>query len=362
MPDGRYSGADDKQKQAADVMEAALAKENLQLRHVIGPGTKHAYHPDAKLTVEQALASIAQSGARDRFPLSLHFTTQTLKYNQSGWVVIEGIGSHWETATVDGEYNQTEMTVKTENVTDMRLEFPAGWCAFALDAAPNLVVDDEELTAPKPFTDKSWSCSLYRDNERWHVGTRPAAGLRKQHNLQGPIDDAFMDSFILVRPTGNARHPDVEKWVQAEMARAIEQWRSHFRGEARVKDDKDITDKDIAGANLVLWGDPQSNQLLGKIADKLPIGWSERELSAGKKFFPADHHALIMIYPNPLNPKRYVVLNSGFTFREYDYLNNARQVPKLPDWAVIDLTTPPTARYPGKVTAADFFDEAWKLK
>ena len=48
----------------------------------------------------------------------------------------------------------------------------------------------------------------------------------------------------------------------------------------------------------------------------------------------------VLIYPNPLNPKKYVVLNSGFTFREYDYLNNARQVPKLPDWAVIDVTTP----------------------
>ena len=48
----------------------------------------------------------------------------------------------------------------------------------------------------------------------------------------------------------------------------------------------------------------------------------------------------ILIFPNPLNPERYVVLNSGFTFREYDYLNNARQVPKLPDWAVVDVTTP----------------------
>jgi len=180
--------------------------------------------------------------------------------------------------------------------------------------------------------------------------------------LQGPIDDAFMDSFIIVRPTGTARHPDVEKWVQAEMARAIQQWRSQFRGEARVKDDKDITDQDIGGSNLILWGDPQSNQVLGKIADKLPIGWSEKEISVGKQNFPADHNALIMIYPNPLNPKHYVVLNSGFTFREYDYLNNARQVPKLPDWAVIDLGTPPNPHYPGKVTAADFFDEAWKVK
>ena len=78
--------------------------------------------------------------------------------------------------------------------------------------------------------------------------------------------------------------------------------------------------------------------------------------------FDSSHHILAMIYPNPLNPERYVVLNSGFTFREYDYLNNARQTPKLPDWAVIDLRVAPNSRYPGKVVAAGFFDENWKFK
>ena len=70
----------------------------------------------------------------------------------------------------------------------------------------------------------------------------------------------------------------------------------------------------------------------------------------------------ILIFPNPLNRDRYVVLNSGFTYREYAYLNNARQVPKLPDWAVIDLETPPDTLWPGKVVAADFFNERWELK
>jgi len=69
----------------------------------------------------------------------------------------------------------------------------------------------------------------------------------------------------------------------------------------------------------------------------------------------------VLIYPNPLNPKRYVVINSGFTFREYDYLNNARQVPKLPDYAVVDIDTPPSSRRPGKIVTAGFFDEHWDL-
>ncbi len=85
-------------------------------------------------------------------------------------------------------------------------------------------------------------------------------------------------------------------------------------------------------------------------------------MELGTQKVDAAHHAPMMIYPNPLNPSRYVVLNSGFTFREYDYLNNARQVPKLPDFAVIDVSTPPNSRFPGKVVRAGFFDENWALQ
>ncbi len=98
-----------------------------------------------------------------------------------------------------------------------------------------------------------------------------------------------------------------------------------------------------------------------KIADKLPIRWTADGIEVGGRKFAAGEHVPLLIYPNPLNPQRYVVLNSGFTYREYDYLNNARQVPKLPDWAIINLSEPPNAVSPGKVVAADFFDEQWRL-
>ena len=68
------------------------------------------------------------------------------------------------------------------------------------------------------------------------------------------------------------------------------------------------------------------------------------------------------LYDCPGNAQRYVVLNSGFTYREYAYLNNARQVPKLPDWAIVDLRTPPNSLWPGRIADADFFDEQWKVK
>jgi hypothetical protein len=37
-------------------------------------------------------------------------------------------------------------------------------------------------------------------------------------------------------------------------------------------------------------------------------------------------------------------------------------VPKLPDWAVIDVSQPVTSQGPGRVVDADFFDEHWELR
>ena len=132
------------------------------------------------------------------------------------------------------------------------------------------------------------------------------------------------------------------------MNRAIREWRKQFRGDAQVRDDVSITDEEIAESNLVLWGDPGSNKLLARIADKLPITWSAENVTLGGKRFASSTHVPVLVYPNPLNAQRYVVLNSGFTFREFDYLNNARQVPKLPDYAIVDTTTPPNDRWPGQ--------------
>ncbi|MFM8470656.1 MAG: hypothetical protein ACKODH_11945 [Limisphaerales bacterium] len=185
--------------------------------------------------------------------------------------------------------------------------------------------------------------------------------LRKRHGLQGPIDDAFLDSFLMVRPTGAPLSDRVGKWADTEMKHAIEHWRRQYRGDARVKDDIAITDADIAQHNLVLWGDPASIKFLARVLDRLPIRWDAQNVRAGALTYSSADHVPVLNYPNPLNPRKYVVLNSGFTFREYDYLNNARQVPKLPDYAIVDLNVPVGARFPGGIATAGFFGERWEL-
>jgi dienelactone hydrolase len=356
-----YSGELDAQKQAADVMAEALKAEGIELAHVIGPGTRHAYHPAARLDVERRMDGLARLGRQ--VPDDVTLVTYTLRYNRMHWVAIDALGAHWEKAKVEASVNDdSEIDVETTNVRALTLEFPAGTCGLDLTEPVVVTIDGVELEGPKPLSDRSWRCQLHRAEGTWTLGPQPGGEPRKRPGLQGPIDDAFMDSFLFVRPTGKGRHEKVGAWVESESRRAVERWRRQFRGEARVKDDSAVSDADIASANLVLWGDPESNAVLGRIADRLPIAWGGDAIRVRDQSYPAEDHALILVAPNPLNPDRYVVLNSGFTYREYDDLNNARQVPKLPDWAVIDLRTPPDSRRPGRVAAADFFDESWRLR
>ncbi len=63
LPIVAYSGEKDSQKQAADVMAEAMAKEGLDLMHIIGPGTGHAYHPAAKKELNEKVDAIVARGA-----------------------------------------------------------------------------------------------------------------------------------------------------------------------------------------------------------------------------------------------------------------------------------------------------------
>jgi hypothetical protein len=361
LPTVAYSGEIDSQKQAADMMEKALAAEGLKLTHIIGPKTAHSYHPQAKVEINRRIDSIAAKG-RDPVPKHVRFTTWTLRYHRSFWVTVDGLEQHWERARVDADIEDDSFKVATKNISALTLALPSGHYPFLVNQRAKVVLDGQSLDAPTAETDRSWTAHFRKAGNQWTLVEKVDDGsLAKRHGLQGPIDDAFMDSFMMVRPTGQPLNEKVGAWAAAEQAHAIEHWRRQFRGEARVKDDADITDADIAAHNLVLWGDVASNKLLAKIAGQLPIRWSAQEIRVGNKTFSADQHVPLLVYPNPLNPKRYVVLNSGFTFREYDYLNNARQVSKLPDFAIVDSSVPVSARAPGGIVEAGFFNEQWEL-
>lgn len=344
-----YSGENDKQKQAADIMAEHMKKEGLDMVHVIGPGVEHKYHPDSKIDIENRLKKIIAKG-RNRSPEKIRFVTYTLRYNQMLWVRIDGLEKHWEEARVEADViDRHTVQIKTRNITGLTLDLDT----CPVHRNPTLLIDGVELRPTNP----SGLAHIAKENGRWKI--LPAIDqttLRKVHGLQGPIDDAFMDSFLMVKPTGKPIvNAAIATWIAAEQTDAIYQWHMQFRGQPRVKPDTGVTAEDMEQHNLILWGDPQSNALLKKIAPQLPIRWNEKEIIVGHRTFDARKHVPVLIFPNPLNPRRYIVLNSGFTFAPQGAKSNATQTPKLPDWAILDIAGS------AGVVACDFFNERWEV-
>lgn len=372
VPTMAYSGELDIQKQAADIMVAAGAKltpDPLEITHLIGKKTGHSIHPEVKVEIERRLAILAQRG-RERTPSEVDFTTCTLKYNRHHWLTIDRLEQHWKPSRVEAavyeQQNITTVSVNPTGVTGLTIHFDADQVPPETSMVTVQIptgTDSPMIGVPRQ-SDRSFHCRLVKTDDGWKrvLDHEPDTELRKRHDLQGPIDDAFLDAFLFVVPSSPCQHPAVEQWTQAELERAKVRWRRQMRGEVRVRNDGDVTQDDINRYHLILWGDVKANRFLAKIADKLPITQTASEIRVGGVNFDSANHVPLLIHPNPLNPDKYVVLNSGFTYREYDDLNNARQVPKLPDWAIVDVSTPPNARYPGKVVLADFFDERWQLR
>ncbi len=140
---------------------------------------------------------------------------------------------------------------------------PPGWCP--LDPAADRPADDRLGRDPRPSAlaptargTSSWSRKATSGSE-----SRPPPDARDDRDRDpdlGPDADPQSPARPTPRsarsttsrgrsttpswtrssssgPPATAKYPKVGEWVKAEGDRAIEHWRRHFRGEARVKDD-----------------------------------------------------------------------------------------------------------------------------
>ncbi len=353
VPTIAYSGELDPQKASADLMEQAMAAEGLKLERLIGPKTEHKYEPATKKELIARLEKLADIG-RDDAPREIRFSTYTLRYPAAAWVRVAGLAHHWERADLTARHTgDGTATVTTQNVTALSITLPR---------LRTVTLDGQTLAVPASSPSPLPSHFSRDIAGQWSLRASADTTVRKKPGLTGPIDDAFMEPFVFVRPTGQPLNARLGTWTNGELAHATKLWRDLFRGDAPVKDDTALTDADLASKNLILWGDPTSNRVLARLlaTGKLPLTWNGQALTFRGQTYDAAHHAPILIFPNPLNPAHYVVLNSGIDFREHAYGSNSLQLPKLPDYAIIDLREAPGPRWPGKIATAGFFDESWK--
>lgn len=353
VPIVAYSGEIDAQKAAADNIEKRLKELKIDaMTHIVAPGLAHSFPAEWQKQVEQQLVKYAGPGkGRSDYPERVSFKTYTLKYNRCAWLTLLQLNEHYKAAMVEGSFKDDKFVLSTKNVAALRLDL--------LTTEPAAVRIDGEDLSGKVRRGKSTIC---RVNGKWQIGDLVDSVLFKTQFVHGPIDDAFTHRFICVKPTGKAQHDPMNQAALSQLERFEKEWDKWMRGKLLVKNDTDVTRADIGTSDLILFGDPSSNSLITEVLPKLPITWTKDQLVVGRQKYESDKYLPMMIYPNPLNPWHYVVLNSGHTFHEAEFKgSNALLFPRLGDYAVVRPM--PTAKEPAafEVMKSGIFDDSWKF-
>jgi len=369
VPTAGYGGEDDPQRQASINIQESLQTlgyafkteglvtrgSDLDFLRLIGAKMGHAVDPaSAKILAAFHDEHVSKGGVVR--PKRIRFVTYTLKYNRPAWLTIEQLNEHYRRTSVDAEIVGKRVVVHAiENVAVLSVDrhvaesIQLGDQEFPLESAGKGLLPNVYFR----HTDEGWQ-QLDHDNSR---RLELNADHLKRHNLQGPIDDAFTGSFLCVRGTGKPWNPLVQSWADDRLQAFTDDWRHWMRGEAGIKDDSQITEQDIENHHLILFGDPGSNLLIARVLDNLPLRWTRTDLELAGAFRSGDH-APVLIAPNPLNPRRYVVINSGHTFGAREFAGtNALLYPHLGDYAVFHVD-----RSGGEVKTSGFFSEKWGLK
>ncbi|HXB68379.1 MAG TPA: alpha/beta hydrolase-fold protein [Candidatus Acidoferrales bacterium] len=315
---------------------------------LISQNTGHGTSPLVRQRLDAFLKEWGDKGQTS--PDHIRFLTYTTRYNRDYWVTVDGLDQHYERAdidaqrSVDGKTGGKTYEIKTRNISQLTLR--------ETEQARELRIDGQTLKLkPAP------AIMLEKAGGAWKL-TQPTkmASLRKTHALQGPIDDAFIDPFLLVRPTGAAWNEAVNQQALRSLARFERLWAKYFRGHPFVKDDKDVTSADMQKYHIVLFGDPGSNKLIARALARLPVKWTRESVTLGSQTFPANENFPALIYPNPLSPGKYVVLNTGLTIVDREY-NGDYGMPQWGDYAIVKANA--GSDVPDLVQAG-LFNEMWQ--
>ncbi|WP_026630869.1 carboxylesterase family protein [Dyadobacter alkalitolerans] len=236
---------------------------------------------------------------RNPFPDRVKFVSKQYKYNKAFWVQFDkmNLGS---LAEIDANLNKPNAaTITTKNLSAFTVNLK-GHPKFNATTNVTFNIDGKALSAKVDS-----SVSFVKNNDVWAVATNPiATGLVKKKGAEGPIYEAFSTPHIYVYGTADNPSPEELK-KRVDAATQAANW-SYYRGEfvgrimffPRTLADKNVRPSDIENGNLILFGTKETNSLIAKFADRLPV-----HLNAADKA-----HGLFYIFPVD---KHYVAVSSG---------------------------------------------------
>src|SRR5207244_340104 len=211
-----------------------LKPHKIPMTLLVAPELGHQFPPEWQKKAELEYVKYAgPNKGRSDYPERVRFVTHTLKYASCDWVEILGLDKHYERSLVDASKTEPGFTVKTANIRSLRLGLPAGFTQTQV-----VTIDDQKVNA-RPYQTQAAALNVYLEKRggKWKsvlpqkLHTDRLRRVQKFTGLQGPIDDAFTDSFLLVRGSSKPWNDAAWKFINDNLKRCREEWARYYRGE-----------------------------------------------------------------------------------------------------------------------------------
>ncbi|MHC4153816.1 MAG: hypothetical protein ACYST6_02655, partial [Planctomycetota bacterium] len=247
---------------------------------------RHSIRTD--VSIERLRGRPTPDVARVKSPKRVLFSVDSSNAFGAYWVTINGREDENLTGTIDACVNGQAIDIKTSNV-----------CAYSLD----LVRAPVDSNRPVEIVENG--TSLGSVTGEIFVKEPPAyakAAYVKNKRLHGPIWDAFADPYVVV--WGSSSRDEEFCSISAEVAKSLANGAPCFS-------DTNMPENLIDTHNLILLGTAGSNKWLSRICGKLPVEIEQGRITADGRRCEGRDMGFILIYPNPINSEKYVVVLSA---------------------------------------------------
>ena len=277
------------------------------VEYVEYPGVRHNSWDNAYK--DAAIFSWFDKYQRNRYPDHVRFQSDRYKYDSAYWVRLDRF-TPGTPALIDARYaGRNRLEIRTEALDGFTLQI-VGHPMASRGQPAQVTLDGRPLKIPKLVD----SLSFQKTAAGWRISAAELSPGEKRQGAEGPLSEAVASRHLYVYGT-NGGLGDEETARRREVAMRAAEWstpRSRLNLTLRAMADKDISESDLAGANLVLFGTKETNSLIARLASRLPM-----QLNAG-----AADYGLVFIYHLD---GRYILINSGLP-----WWTGADQVKRVP--------------------------------
>ncbi|MGQ9678554.1 MAG: prolyl oligopeptidase family serine peptidase [bacterium] len=317
------------------------------------PGQKHWWrYEDGRFCVDDTtLISFLRNSRRIRGPRHIRFRTASIaQSNTCYWARIDRVINVGGDAWLEGFAEDSVIRLFTENIEQLTLFLDE---RLFFSGTVRLEID-RKTVSHKLFLPQT--IVVHKTPKGWRPGRAKTARIHKTFELYGPAKQVVMKPFAIVYGTQN---PALVEILRHSATQEALRWFLIGNGTTEIFPDTALIP---LNRNLILLGGPAENRLTKKIARQLPLTIHAGKLHSPLAGLGGESLAVILTYPNPLNPEKLALVRMGTDPQSTNlslFWGVISSGTAIPDFIVFDQRVRKFGW--NGVRAAGFFNSDWEF-